>query len=185
MAETKDREGLLEEIVSLELRMFLAVQPAIPSACQEEPETFKLMRRASHHVLSTETLESYLADLSDAVEEDRNLMELKYARIDNLIPRLNENPVIEQIVEAEGQWLRELEERYPLTLAGRSDFAMGVYLRSELETYSDRTLQLYVRDVARASEENRNLAAERYTFLFRHIGYDSIDDMERARKEGR
>jgi hypothetical protein len=181
MTQQKNRDDILREIVSIELRMFMAVEPVIPSACQEQPEALKLMRRASHHVLSTGTLESYLADLQEATDDDRNLMSLKYARIDDLVDRLSSNPLIDRIVEVEARWLKDLEERYPLTFVGRSEFAAGVYLRSELETYSDRTLDLYWNDVSRALEEGRNLTEERYTFLFREIGHDSIDDVERER----
>ena len=183
MAEQKDREELLREITDIELRMFLAVEPSIPSACQEQPETFKLMRKASFYVLSNETLESYLKDLQEALDENRNLMELKYARIDDLIPCLNNNPIIDKIVEAEGRWLKELAERSPLTFKGRADYAAGVYLRSELETYSNETLESYFKDVSKAMEEGRNLTEERYTFIFQQTGYDSIDDMESERKK--
>ena len=165
-SEQKDREKLLQEVISTELRMFLAVETSIPSACQEQPETFKLMRRAGHHVLSTETLESYLKDLLEAVEENRNLMTLKYARIDNLVPCLNVSPTIDKIVEAEGRWLEELAQRYPLTFQGQSDYAAGVYLRSELETYSDKTLELYFKDISKALEEGGNLSVERCIFIF-------------------
>ncbi len=184
MAQQKDHDQLLQEVVSIELRMFLAVEPAGPSACQEQPEALRLMRRASHHVLSTETLESYLGDLREAADEDRNLMTLKYARIDNLVACLNSNPLIDKIVEAEAGWLKDLEERYPLTFVGRGDFAAGVYLRCELETYSDRTLELYFKDISRANDEGQNLTEERYTFLFQQIGHDSIDDVERERDKG-
>ena len=183
MAEQKNREELLREITDIELRMFLAVEPSIPSACQEQPETFKLMRKASFYVLSNETLESYLKDIQEALDENRNLMELKYARIDNLIPCLNTNPIIDKIVEAEARWLKELAERYPLTFKGRADYAAGVYLRSELETYSNETLESYFKDVSKAMEEERNLTEERYTFIFRQTGYDSIDDVESERKK--
>jgi gluconate kinase len=179
VSDKKDREQILKEIIDIELRMFLTVQTSDPSACQEEPETFRLMRRAGYHVLSTETLESYLKDLQEALEEDRNLITLKYARIDKLIPTLNDNPVIGKIVEAEEHWLKALEKKYPSTFRNRADFAALVYLRSELETYSDRTLELYFKDVSKALEEERNLTAERYTFLFQQIGFKSIDDMER------
>jgi hypothetical protein len=183
MAGNKSSEELLHDIVSIELRMFLTVQTSGPTTCQEQPETFKLMRRAGFHVLSPETLESYINDLQEAMEENRNLIELKYARIDSLIPPLSDNPLIEKIVEVEGRWLKELEKRYPLTFRGRADFATGVYLRSELETYSDRTLELYYKDVCKALAEGRNLTAERYTYLFKQIGYNSIDDMEKERKK--
>jgi hypothetical protein len=181
----KSREQFLNDIVALELRMFMAIEPSTPSFCQEQPDAFKLMRRASYQVLSDETLESYLNDLQEAIDEGRNLIELKYARIDNLITSLSNNPLIEKIVEIEGKWLKELEKRYPLTFTSRADFAAGVYLRSELETYSDKTLELYYKDVCKAVEEGRNLTAERYTYLFKQTGYDSIDDIENERRNKR
>ena len=183
MAGNKSSEELLHDIVAIELRMFLTVQTSGPTTCQEQPGAFKLTRKAGFHVLSPETLESYINDLQEAMEENRNLIELKYARIDSLIPPLSDNPLIEKIVEVEERWLKELEKRYPLTFRGRADFATGVYLRSELETYSDRTLELYYKDVCKALAESKNLTAERYTYLFKQIGYNSIDDVERERKK--
>ena len=183
MAGNKSSEELLHDIVAIELRMFLTVQTSDPITCQEQPGAFKLTRKAGFHVLSPETLESYINDLQEAMEENRNLIELKYARIDSLITPLTDNPLIEKIVEVEGRWLKELEKKYPLTFRNRSDFAAGIYLCSELETYSDRTLELYYKDVCKALAEGRNLTAERYTYLFKQIGYNSIDDVERERKK--
>jgi len=181
----KSQDELVREIISIELRMFLTVQTAGPTTCQEQPETFKLMRRAGFHVLSTETLESYLQDLEEALDEDRNLVTLKYARIDELIPCLNDNPIIGKIVEIEERWFKELERKYPSTFRNRADFAAGIYLRSELETYSNRTLELYLKDLTKALYEGINLTAERYTYLFKQLGYNSINDMEQERKKAK
>ena len=185
MSGKRSHDELLHEIVSIELRMFLTVQTDTPTICQEQPETFKLMRKAGFHVLSTETLESYLDDLEEAVEENRNLVTLKYARIDNIVPPLSDNPLIDKIVGIESRWLKELEQKYPSTFRDRAGFATGVYLRSEMETYSDRTLELYFKDVSRALEEGENLTAERYTYLFQQLGYHSIEDMEREIKKAK
>ena len=185
MSGKKSSEELLHDIVAIELRMFLTVQTADPTTCQEQPETFKLMRRAGFHVLSAETLQSYLQDLQEALDEDRNLITLKYARIDELIPCLNNNPAIGKIVDIEERWFKELEQKYPLTFRNRAEFAAGTYLRSELETYSDRTLELYLKDVTKALQEGRKLTAERYTYLFKQLGYNSIDDMEHERKKAK
>lgn len=182
MAEKRDRERLLNEIVDIELRMFLSVQTEIPSACQEQPETFKLMRTAGFRVLSDETLESYRRDLEEAMEENQNLMALKYARMDDLIPCLNSNPIIDKIVEVEARWFNDLARRYPLAFQGRADYAAGVYLRSELETYSNKTLESYLKDVTEAVAKDKNLTEERYAFIFREAGYDSIDSVEIERK---
>ena len=181
----KSHDELVQEITSIELRMFLTVQTSGPTTCQEQPLTFKLMRRAGFHVLSIETLESYLQDLEEALDEDRNLVTLKYARIDELIPCLNDNPIIGKIVEIEERWFKELEKKYPATFRNRVDFAAGTYLRSELETYSNRTLELYLKDLTKALYEGINLTAERYTYLFKQIGYNSIDDMEQERKKAK
>ena len=185
MTANKSIEELLRDIVAIELRMFLTVQTAGPTTCQEQPETFKMMRRAGFRVLSAETLESYLQDLQEALDEDRNLITLKYARMDELIPILNDNPAIGKIVEIEQRWFKELDQKYPLTFRSRAEFAAGIYLRSELETYSDRTLELYLRDLTRANDEGRNLTAERYTYLFKQLGYDSIDVVEKERKKAK
>jgi len=178
-----DREKLIDEIVAIELRMFMAVLTPAPSACQENPEAVKLMRRGSFTVLSTETLESYLGDLQEALEDGRNLMELKYARIDNLVPPLSTNPLIGKIVEIEGAWMKDLAGRYPLSFKGRTEYSAEIYLRSELETFSDRTLDLYFRDTSTAAEAGRNLTEERYAYIFKQIGYDSIEDMEKERQQ--
>lgn len=178
----RNHEQLLTEITDIELRMFLSVLTASPSVCQEQPDTFKLMRKGSFYVLSYETLESYRNDLEEAIEEGRNLVELKYARIDDLIPSLNDNPLIDRIVDIESRWMKELAEKYPSSFKGRVSYSVGTYLRSELETFSDKTLELYFNDISRAMDEGRNLTEERYTFIFNQIGYGSIDDMERERK---
>ena len=52
------------------------------------------------------------------------------------------------------------------------------YLHSELETYSDKTLQLYFEDVSQAEKEGANLAEERYTRLFQQIGHSSIAEAD-------
>ena len=183
MVRHKGREQLFKEITDIELRMFLSVLTASPSACQEQPDTFKLMRTGSFYVLSDETLESYLNDLQEALEENRNLVELKYARIDDLIPCLNSSPLIYKIVDIESSWMKKLAAKYPLSFKGRTEYSAGVYLRSELETFSDKTLELYFKDISRAVEDGRNLTEERYTFIFQQIGYNSIDEMEKERQQ--
>jgi hypothetical protein len=55
--------------------------------------------------------------------------------------------------------------------------------RSELETYSAKTLESYYRDVVDAVGAWRNLTEERYAFIFRESGYDSIDDVENERTQ--
>jgi len=174
--EKRNRKELLDNIIKLELDMFERVRTSEPSLCKERPETFRVMRRMTHSVLSTETLESYLGDLQKAESEGRNLLTEKYARMDNRIPPLKSNPIIDNIVEIEARWMEELSQKYPRTFKRGAGFK--IYLSSELETYSDETLKLYSRDVSRSEKGGRNLAEERYTKLAKQIGYGSIDELE-------
>jgi len=175
--EKRSRGELLNSIIEIELDMFQRVRTAEPSLCKDRPETFRVMRGMTHSVLSTETLESYLEDLHKAKAEGRNLLTEKYARMDNKIPPLKTNPAIEDIVEIEAHWMNELSGNYPRTFKGGPSFK--IYLSSELETYSDKTLELYFEHVSKAEKEGRNLAEERYTMLFQQIGYSSIAEAEK------
>jgi len=174
--EKISREELSNTIIEIELNMFEQIKTAEPSQCKDHPETFKVMRGMTHSSLSTETLESYLEDLRKAKAEGRNLLTEKYARMDNIIPPLKTNPIIGDIVEIEARWMKELSKKYPHTFKSGPGFQ--VYLSSELETYSDKTLQLYFEDVSKADKEDRNLAEEQYTMLFQRIGYGSIAEVE-------
>lgn len=181
----KTREQLIDEIVSIEMRMFLAIETpdSMPSTCQEQPNVLKLMRKTSHWVLSVNTLKSYLNDLHEAINDNRNLMTLKYARMDNLIPVLNTNPLIDKIIDIESHWFKELAAKYPMTFKKHSEYSANIYLRCELETYSDTTLELYYKDVSLAAKKGRNLIADRYTFMFQQSGYDSIEEVEQDMKK--
>jgi hypothetical protein len=181
-SERGKREEVLNKIIETELRMFEQVRTSEPSLCKDQPETFRVMRRMTHSVLSTKTLQSYLGDLQLAKFEGRNLLTEKYARMDNRIPPLKINPLIDDIIKVESHWMRELSKKYTRSFRGGSG-GFELYLSNELETYSDETLKLYFADVSRAEKEGRNLAEERYTKLSQQMGYCSIDDMERKREE--
>jgi hypothetical protein len=175
--EKRSREELSKSIIEIELDMFERVRTAELSLCKDRPETFKVMRGMAHYGLSTETLESYLEDLHKAKAEGRNLLTEKYARMDKIIPPLKTNPIIDDIVEIEARWMEELSEKYPHTFKGGPTFK--IYLSCELETYSDKTLELFFEDISKSEKKGRNLTEEQYTMLFQKIGYSSIDEAEK------
>ena len=174
--EKGKRKELLDNIVEFEFEMFERVRTSEPSLFKEQPENFRAMRGMTHSVLSTKTLQSYLEDLQKAKAEGRNLLTEKYARMDNRIPPLKTNPIIDDIVEIEARWMDELSRKYPHTVKRGPGFK--IYLSCELETYSDETLKLYFDDVSRAAKEGRNLNEERYTQMTKQMGYGSIDELE-------
>jgi hypothetical protein len=197
--QTLQREELLDQIVGLERRMFVAVRSSSPSACQQQWHTFATMRRMSHSVLSDEFLESYLSDLQEAfgpaaqaagccaapvLSEQaklcapsmrRNFFVEKYARIEDQMPQLNHNPRIAEIMAVELKWFLVVQQTFPELL--RSSDAFQRYEQAELETYSDNSLELMFRDVSTAEAAGRNLVEERYENLSRMLGFSSIAQM--------
>lgn len=189
-----DREELIRQILQTELEMFLAVQAREPVSCQQDPEGFRVHRAAQFSVWSDQTLASYKEDLERAVEQGRNLMTLKYARMEDLIPKLHDDilvdNLIDQIVSIEVGWQKEMMDKYPyLMRRGRplNDEEEGFqttsfveYLRGELETYSADTLANLYRDLSESRDMDRNLAEAIYENMVKSHGYKSIDEAEAA-----
>ena len=89
---------VIDEILDMELEMFLTVPGDGHSACQEHPEHFRFHRRMQFSVWSTGTLSCYRKDLRRALRNGENLMTVKYARMQGLIPSRNTNPLIDAIL---------------------------------------------------------------------------------------
>ena len=173
----EEKEALLQKIIAREEDMFIKVNEGRKKAdCQTQLKTFRAMRYMSFAVLSWDTLQSYYEDLCFAVQEQRNLIVEKYARIEDLIPVINESRLIPEIVAIETAWMGELHEKYPHAIQISPQFAN--YERSELETYSDTTLALYHRDVQTAKNCRVNLVEERYKILYQGMGFASLAEVE-------
>lgn len=181
MTEAQGRESLLREIIDRELAMFLATpNEGGISACQQRPETFRVMRRMAHEVHDDATLASYLDDLRRAEEEGRNFMLEKYARMDERMPPLTQSPLPEEIADAEAAFLEEAARRFPHAIKRNGSDMFRRYLRCELETLSPATLELYAGEIRRARREGRNLVLERHRWLARLLGKGSLEECEAA-----
>lgn len=184
------KQTLIERILNLELAMFLSVPVLQKAGCQEHPEEFKRTRRAQFLTWSEKTLASYQEDLLQAEAEGRNLMTHKYARMDRLIPKLEDDPLIEQIVEIEYAWQKEMFRRFPRLMGGARPLASAedspfqtsfeTYLSGELETYSSQTLAALFQDMTQALAEGRSMTEDLYTHLVRSYGYASLEEAEEA-----
>ncbi|MDE5833689.1 MAG: DUF4125 family protein [Desulfovibrio sp.] len=167
----KERDAILDEIVRRELDMFLATpNEGGPAECQQRPEVFKLMRLMTHSAHDNAFLESYLQDLKDAERTGRNFMVEKYARMDNLIPPLNETPLLDEIAKAETNWLDEAAKMHPDIIKRDGSDKFRHYLRCELETLSDKSLELYGEEIKLARDQNKNLALKRHNWLAAKLG---------------
>jgi hypothetical protein len=194
------REDLVEEILSIELDMFLSVPTERKSACQDYPESFKLHRRAQFSAWSDRTLESYRSDLREAKSQGRNLMTHKYARMQDLVPQAHGGAgegvrIIDDIVRIHYGWQEELFGKYPAFMSGARPLGSGedsdratsfeTYLRGELDSYSERTLALLKADMVSMRERGLNMSEVVYDFLVRQLGYPSLSEAERTLAERR
>ena len=186
------QNDLVEKILDIELRMFLTVSSRQKASCQEDPDSFKRTRRAQFLSWSEDTLKSYLNDLETAEKGCVNLMTQKYARMDNLIPTLNDNPLIEKIVKIQFEWQKKMFLKYPCFMGrGRSlssaedsafQTSFETYLRGELETYSDETLTCLYKDVTDHLEKGESMTEKLYFCMVEEYGYKSLDEAEEVAK---
>lgn len=181
--------NLIENILTLEWEMFQTVPTDHRYSCQEDQKNFQLHRRAQFAAWSVPTLESYQLDLQLARSAGRNLMAIKYARMDDQLPRENFSSRIEAIVDLVAQGQKQFIAKYPgLMRGGRPiDDSAGdpdrvsftTYLRGELETYSETTLGLLLADIRALQKMESSLSEVIYTYLAKQWGFDSIDALEK------
>lgn len=182
------KQELIDKILDKEHAMFLAVPADGEYSCREDEGSFRLHRGSQFITWSEETLASYLRDLSEAESSGTNLMTLKYARMDDLIPPVSVNSLVGEITNVQKRWQREMFGRYPNFMAGarplederehENDTSFERYLRSELETYSDETLASLKRDIDAKLKAGINMPEESYEYLVRRMGYGSLKDAE-------
>lgn len=183
------KDNIIEAILEIELRMFLSVNPVQTSGCQEYPESFKLHRRSQFLPWSEEALGGYLEDLSEAEERGENLMRRKYARMQGLLPPIEDNPVIEEIIRLKMDWQRAMFRDYPAVMSGARPLtdentqaqmtSFETYARGEIETYSERTLGLLHRDLLAMQARGESLSEKVYDHLVRASGYASLEEAEK------
>jgi hypothetical protein len=195
---------LINKIINLEWDAFISVQNIGGKAsCQEDAQTFKTMRASQFISWSDSVLEGYLNDLQEAKVNGRNLMSEKYARmmkstspaeyarIEHLLPGLEPevDVLIEKIMAIELAWQEDLLREFPyIAKQGRPLYSsedsrfltsLETYLRSELATYSKKTLELYYEN--RISQNNRNINGAKITleYTVKQYGYQSLKDADK------
>lgn len=204
MAET------MEKIIAIEWDMFDQVQNyGGRASCQDDKDTFYVMRSSQFAVWSDEMQERYYGDLQAAQREGSNLLYEKYAymmertapdeyiQIKDKLPRRTpeKDAPIGWICGAHTAWLDALAEEYPrLTGRGRDihksedrgdNTSFETYLWGELATYSVETLQLYRNYVAGLQGEGHNLNAMILQNTVVQYGYASMEEAEKRTRTSR
>lgn len=152
------------------------------AACQDDWNTFQLMRRSQYMTWTDDMLQSFTADFKAANAVGRNLIAEKYGwmmettspdefqEIKALLPDIPaaKRQIVEEIVKIQVAWMEDLAKESPeITNRMRNihtsedtpcNTSYETYLRGELLTYSDHTLMLYGRLIASLAADGKNLA---------------------------
>ncbi len=204
--EQKDesfKAALVNELVSLEWEAFDQVENEGGRAeCQDDWNTFSIMRKSQYYTWTEEMLKSYIRDFHRANDAGVNLITekygrmmestapLKYQQIKDAFPEIPEDKkeIIEEIVKIQVEWMEEFARKYPKAAGNARSIhtaedtpyntSYETYLRGELSTYSDETLDLYGRFIAQLCMEEKNLAQMTMANTAFLYGYASLDELE-------
>ena len=197
------KEKLVERLVKLEWQNFDKVKNEGGRAdCQDDWDTFSIMRTSQYLTWTEEMLLSYIRDFEEAMVKGWNLITEKYGRmmestapsryneIKDQFPYLAEEKktIIDEIVKIQVSWMEEFASKYPY-MAGNSrvihtyedtpfSTSFETYLRGEMRTYSDRTLDLYGRFIVSYLQEGKNLTKDIMTNTALLYGYESLEKAE-------
>ena len=203
--EGKDTD-MIDKIIAEEFSQFDKVQNEGGRAdCQDDFETFRIMRKSQYLTWSKEMLQSYYDDLVTAGSRGWNLImekyarmmqstnPLRYAQLEKDLPVISEDRIRiqEEIIKIQVAWMEEFTKLYP-GLAGNmrsiytsSDTSFNTsyetYLRGELGTYSEKTMLLYASFIIGLLKAGRNLAVETMGNTVKLYGYGSLREAEEKR----
>ena len=196
-----------EALINEEWTNFTAVHnQGGKASCQEDPETFFIMRRSQFTCWDEELVESWYNDLVNAKNAGRNLLSEKYAwmmqhtapaefeKIKDFLtePSPQAELLIEEITETEVRWMEEYSQQYPFMAMGNRpvhsyedsayDTSFETYLRGELHTYSINTLRLYRKMIKNLCDENKSMAVIIMEAMVKQYGYKDLADAEKQQK---
>lgn len=199
-------QNLAEEITKLEWQQFQLTQNEGGRAnCQEDWQTFHIMRMSQFLTWPLDLQESYKKDLERADSNGRNLITEKYARMmESTAPEIFERtikpyikPILEprkseqeKIILTQVKWADDFRNRYThLGLAMRvlktsedteENTSFETYLRGELSTYSAETFAKYKAFIEDLTAKNLNLTQMIITNTVRMYGYDSLEAADKC-----
>lgn len=199
-----NNQELVDKVVSLEWKQFDKVKNEGGRAdCQDDWNTFSIMRKSQYMAWDENLLASYYNDLLDAENRGWNMIMEKYARMmestapdeyatlkESLPQRSEERDTIaEAIIKIQVSWMEEFAEKYP-KMAGNArsihtsedsayNTSYETYLRGELGTYSEQTLGLYSAFIVALYKSGRNLAYMIMDNTAKLYGYKDVEEAEK------
>ncbi len=198
-----DTSDLVKRLIDKEWSLFQETQNRGGRAsCQDDPDTFAVMRSSQFRCWNEATLRSYDEDLDVSTAEGRNMVMEKYAymmrrthpeefeQIKDFLPPISKEKgrMIEEIVSINMDWEAACDRLLPhVRAAGRTLYSTGdscmntsfeTYLRGELSTYSERTLSLLLEHTRQCRKTGDNLARRNLEYMAASYGYPSLEELE-------
>lgn len=200
-----EKTELVEAIVQEEWTMFDKVRNVGGrAACQDDRETFQIMRSAQFEAWDEGSLRSYLEDVSRAKSEGRNLLTEKYAymmeftspgeyrQIAARLPEISEekSALIQEILAVTMRQTEEFMEQYPKFGANSRPVHEGenrtgvtsieTYGIGEWKTYSVKTLRLYYTHIKKLEGNGQSIVYRIYENTAKRHGYPDVSTAERS-----
>ncbi len=202
----EEKKAMIAKIIEIEWDMFQHVQNIGGRAsCQDDRETFEIMRLSQYENWTDAMLRLYLEHLLRSQQDGRNLIAEKYGRmmeftepqyykeeIEPKIPALSETArrLIEEIVQILIPWEIDFCRKYPkLGRAGRPILSTGdasgftsmeTYARGELATYPEQLLQEYFDYLQELREDGKSISVLDREIMTKLYGYATIQDAENS-----
>ena len=198
------RDLKANKIIAMEWDMFQDVNNiGGRAACQDDWDTFYIMRHSQMAIMDDMTLTSYLEDLNEAVLSGRNLMMEKYAHmmestdpeyyekeLKNNLPGIDDTTkklaaeIADRMTDAEldfaGKYPKFSLKGRPVTEGSGGDTSIRTYAFGELQTYSDRTLRHFLRSIKALERKNENIAYMVHNDTAKFYGYESVEAAEES-----
>lgn len=194
---------MIDEIIKREWDFFQQIHHIDGVAlCQQDYNTFYIMRASQFEAWSKEVVESYLGDLKEYQKYHQNPIYQKYGlmmksndpkgyqKIKHTLLTIDQDKldIIEEIIMIQLQWKESFNQQYP-HLANSSrpiysyqdtieDTSFETYLRGELSTYLDKTLYLYGNMIIKYLHNNQNLTTMITENTAHYYQYSSLADIK-------
>lgn len=201
--EYTPKEKLIHRIIKEEYRMFSKVQNMGGRAsCQDDFETFYIMRFAQHSIFGMNTLERYMKDIQEAQTAGRNLVTEKYSwmmeetdpvyfagKLKPYLPEVGgrKKVLVDSITDVFMNCYDALKTDCPnLMASGRNPYnsqggvSIRLYFSSELKTWTEAALLMACQDMIAHLERHSNPVRMIYEKTVFFYGYQTLEAAEEA-----
>ena len=171
------KQEKIEKLIQMEWEDFQKVNnEGGRASCQDDPETFFIMRRSHFAPWTEELIDCVQADMDRAHEQGRNLVMEKYAWMMASTAPEQFKKLHHFLIDptASGNRLLYSSEDTPY------DTSFQTYLLGELRTYSDSTLHTYWQFINELKKEGKSLALLTMEAEVKAYGYEGLDAAEKA-----